>query len=231
MSNVVLNVNHDPALSGFGTDIRGLDRQTLAMCYLWLAHLFAAPPDCDRVASYRRGKLADWIAVLSGPAGFGPQTAQITRVLDSALDDRALAARLGAGHARLFAGAGGPATVSPYESAYFGNGRLFQAPAAEMAALLSAHDLSVDPAMREPADYLPIELALIAHFIASADSAEHAVRERLSGWIPKFCAKCADRDDLGFWAGAAQVLAAILESDPARSLPGHLQTTCQPRRT
>lgn len=220
MNSITPLDDHDLVRSVAGAEIRRLDRQTLALCYHWLAQLFAAPPDHDGVASYRRGELADWIAMLSGPAGFVAQTAPITRVLDMALDDRALAAKLGASHARLFAGAGGPATVSPYESAYFGNGRLFQAPAGEMAAMLAVHDLSVDPATREPADYLPIELTLMAHLIASDDPDEHLFRERLSGWIPGFCAQCVERDGLGFWAGAALVLAALVESDPDRSRSG-----------
>ncbi len=117
---------------------------------------------------------------------------------------------VGSAYGMLFEGIGGPKTVSPYESVHRDGGRLFGAPAAEMEAILAAHDLSVAASAHEAPDHLAVELAAAARLLAEGEPDADAIIERLRGWVPAFAADCAAADSNGFWAGAAAVLIAIV---------------------
>lgn len=136
----------------------------------------------------------------------------MSRALSGEETDRELSARLGKVHAVLFAGLGGPATVSPYESAYSGDGRLFQAPVSEMADLLRRHGVHVSQAWSEAPDHLAVELTLIARLLAGGHGDGADLAGRLRRWLPAFAEQCAARDSSGFWSGAAQVLVALLSA-------------------
>jgi TorA-specific chaperone len=182
----------------------------------WLAALFAAPPPHEFVASHRRGPGAEMLRDLVEDPGFAGGVALLRGALDSAEDDVTVAARLGRRFGLLFEGIGGPETVPPYESAFRRGGawRLFQAPTAEMEALLADLDLSVAMGASMPADHLAIELALTAHLVAVGDeAAAAAMLQRLAEWIPAFADACDAADGDGFWAGAATVLAAVVASE------------------
>ena len=179
----------------------------------WLAALFAAPPTPEFVASHRRGAGAEILRDFAEDAELAQGVALLREALDSADDDAATAARLARGFGLLFEGIGGPHTVPPYESAFRRGGgwRLFQAPTAEMDALLASRDLSVTTGASMPADHLAIELALTAHLAAAGDQAAAAeMLQRLVAWIPAFADACGAADGDGFWAGAAAVLAAVV---------------------
>jgi TorA-specific chaperone len=189
--------------------------QTLADRLNWLAALFAVPPTPECVASYRRGPGAEMLCDLAKDPGLAHGVALLREALDTAADDTTVAGQLGRSFGLLFEGIGGPDTVPPYESAFRPGGtwRLFQAPTAEMDALLAERDLSVSPDSSIPADHLAIELALTAHVAAAGDeAAATAMFERLAGWISAFADACVDADGEGFWAGAATVLAAVVAS-------------------
>jgi TorA specific chaperone len=191
-----------------------------AECFRWLADLFAAPPDLNAVASYRRGAAAVWLDSLMAIPGLGSGLSQMRQVLDSDLGDAELTSSIGLSYGRLFLGIGGPNTVAPYESAQRFGGRLYQAPASEMAGLLRAHDLSISAACSEPADHLAVELALMAHLTATANPAHTALSARLRGWVPQFCELCVRQDRFGFWAGAAKVLSTVvLAYEPTETTP------------
>jgi TorA specific chaperone len=195
-------------------------REHSAECFRWLSDLFAAAPERGVIASYRRGEAAVWLDSLAPNAGLANGLLQMRRVLDQPWDDAELTRRIGVSYGQLFLGIGGPHTIAPYESALRFGGRLYQAPASEMAALLRAHNLSVSTACAEPADHLAIELALMAHLTAIAHPDRMALRERLEGWVPEFAELCARQDKLGFWAGAASVLSAVvLASQSTESIP------------
>ncbi len=167
------------------------------------------------VASHRRGRGSEILCDLAEDPELAHGVALIRKALDGTDDDTTVAARLGRSFGLLFEGIGGPDTVPPYESAFRQGGawRLFQAPTAEMDALLAEQDLSVSPDTSMPADHLAIELALTAHAVAAGDEAAAAAMvQRLAGWIPAFADACVVADDEGFWAGVAAILAAVVAS-------------------
>ncbi|MWP39560.1 hypothetical protein GQY15_18495 [Rhodobacter sphaeroides] len=182
----------------------------------WLAEVFIAPPSAPEIGAYRRGEAAAWLASLAADPDFAPGAAAMRQALAGEGSDEALAARLGTAFNRLFLGFGGRRTVVPCESAWRGNGRLYQAPAAEMQHLLARADLSLGAGCVEPPDHISVELALLSFLLVSGDPGTDAMKERLQGWIPAFCARCLEEDTTGFWGGAARLLTAAVAACPAR---------------
>jgi TorA-specific chaperone len=180
-----------------------------ALCH-WLAGVFINPPSDRDIAAYRRGPAAAWLAMLAGDEILLPGVALMQMALGGDCSDRDLAAHLGAAHARLFSGLGGPSTVAPYESAHSGSRRLYQAPASDMAALLRRHDVHVSAAWAEAPDHLSVELALLARLLATGHPDSAPLLRRLDGWVPQFAADCAVIDRTGYFAGAARALAAMI---------------------
>ena len=188
----------------------GLEADDLAALFTWLSAVFAAPPDGDAIASYRRGPAAAWLSQVASLPGCDQAVAGMRRALEAEVDDAPVAARVGSAYGMLFEGMGGPKTVSPYESVHCDGGRLFGAPAAAMEAILAAHDLSVAVSAHEAPDHIAVELAAAARLLAEGEPDGDAIIERLRGWVPAFAADCAAADANGFWAGAAAVLTAIV---------------------
>ncbi|MBB5048715.1 TorA-specific chaperone [Rhodopseudomonas rhenobacensis] len=188
-------------------------RRNRVLCLEWLASVFAAPPGYDTVVSYRSCELALWLDQLALDPAFSAGIARMQAALDPALDDDTLTARLGIGFGRLFSGIRGRDCIPPYESAFRGDGRLFQVPTAEMEALLVVHNVVIAGGLAEPADHLSVELALLARLIAADHPAARDLQLRIARWVPDFCDTCIARDRLGFWAGAAMVLEAIIDHD------------------
>lgn len=179
-----------------------------AVCH-WLASVFLKPPRDAEINAFRRGTAAMWLDLLAGTAELAPGVALIRSAMTSDASDSDLCARLGAAHTKLFTGAGGPLTVAPYESAYTGNGRLYQEPASEMSALLKQHGLHVDKAWAEAPDHISVELSLLAQLLTTGHQDSAVIAMRLGVWVPEFAASCAARDASGYWSGAAAILAAM----------------------
>lgn len=198
-------MNDLPPPGAFG----GLDPHDLAALTHWLSAIFAAPPDREAVASYRRGPAADWLDAIGLIPECAAGVARMRRALDGDADDARAASEIGAAYGLLFEGVAGPKTVSPYESVHRG-GRLFGEPAAEMEAILAAHDLSVAPAAHEAPDHIAVELAATGRLLAEAEPDAAAMIDRLRGWAPGFAAACIAADSCGFWAGAAEILMTIV---------------------
>jgi len=177
----------------------------------WLAGLFAAAPSSAAVALLRRGEGSALLDELADDRRFASGVAMLRAALAEG-DDAAVTRRLGIAFGRLFLGIGGPATVAPYESAVTCGGRLFQAPTGEMERLLAAHDLSVADRV-EPADHLAIEVALLARLIGEVHPDRRGLVERLAHWVPIFGDLVFDRDDTGFYAGAARLLVLAIECE------------------
>jgi len=188
----------------------GPETDDLVGLFTWLSAVFAAPPDGDAIASYRRGSAAAWLSQVGSLPGCAEGIERMRRALEAEPDDARVAARVGSAYGMLFEGIGGPKTVSPYESVHADGGRLFGAPAAAMDAILAAHDLSVAASAHEAPDHIAVELAAAARLLAEGEPDAEAIIERLRGWAPAFAADCAAADTNGFWAGAAAVLIAIV---------------------
>jgi TorA specific chaperone len=185
----------------------------------WLAGIFVAPPTTDTIVSYREGMGATLLQALVEE----PECAAGVQRMQSALNAEgpaaAIARQFAAAFTQLFTGVGGPKTASLYESAYVGvSGRLFQAPAGDIAKLLRQSDLSTNDAFREPSDHLSIELALLARLIRNdRDHRTEAalLDEHLLVWVPAFADRCREYDRTGFYAGTAQVLTGFLAAQRA----------------
>ncbi len=120
---------------------------------------------------------------------------------------------------KLFMGLGGPRSAPPYESAYTGDGRLFQEPAREMDKLLQQQGLAPSEEFPEAADHLALELSLMEETLRLAGLTEDRndialVRDlhtRLLSWVPNFAGACAAHDPSGFYAEAAKLLLTFLK--------------------
>jgi TorA-specific chaperone len=180
----------------------------------WLAGIFAAPPTTDTIASYREGIGATLFEVLAEEPGCVAGAQRMQSALCAEGSAAAAARAIASAFTQMFDGVGGAKTVSLYESAHVSaSGRLFQAPAGDMEKLLRQSGLSTNDAFREPPDHLSIELALLARLIRQGTSHQlqaALLDDHLLVWVPDFANRCRKSDRTGFYAGAAQVLAAFL---------------------
>jgi TorA specific chaperone len=193
----------------------------------WLAGIFVLPPTTNTIVSYREGMGTALFAAIAEETGCAAGAQRMQSALNAEGSSVGVTRQLAAAYTKLFDGVGGAQTVSLYESAYVSaSGRLFQAASGEMEKLLRQSDLSTEDAFREPSDHLSIELALLAWLIRhDADRQAQAalLDDHLLVWVPAFADRCRQYDLTGFYAGAAQVLAAFLTSQRA-ALP-HGQIT------
>lgn len=182
-------------------DRMALDVTALPLCQ-FLARLFVAPPDEKLLESCRHGPGAQLLADCASDPALAPAASHLaTAVRGSDIVALSRAWTL------LFSGAGGPASVPPYASAY-AEGRLYGAPAARMQAELQRLDMAV--AGSEPPDHVAIQLTVLAELLwrEPPEVAETFRRTELA-WLPGFCGSCITRDPTGFYAGAALLLAAL----------------------
>ena len=192
-----------------------------ALLLRWLADLFASPPTATSVRSLRNG-----LAMLDANGSdqsseFSSGVESMFRCLSMDMDDEALAVFLSIAYGRLFLGIGGPETVPLCESFYRCDGRLFQAPAAEMERLLAAHNYSA--AVKEPADHVSIELALLAILMEAHHPDRIVLNKRLMSWVPLLRDLLVRRDPTGFWSGAAAILTSTIRLSAFRA--GAFQST------
>jgi TorA-specific chaperone len=195
----------------------------------WLAGIFVAPPTADMVANFREEMGETLFEALAEDPGWAAGTQRMRSALNVEGSAAAVARKLSVAFTQLFDGVGGCKTAALYESAHVcASGRLFQAPADDMARLLRQLDVSVDDGFREPPDHLSIELALLARLMRH-DADTQAQAALLDGhllvWVPMFADRCRECDRTGFYAGAAQLLMAFLTAQRA-TLP-HRRTIKQ----
>ncbi|HVI51315.1 MAG TPA: molecular chaperone TorD family protein [Candidatus Sulfotelmatobacter sp.] len=182
-----------------------------AQLYHWLGGLFLQPLNKERIAAHLSGPGAAFLADLEHSPAFRPALTVMTQALRVETCER----NLSQAFSLLFLGVGGPATVPPYESAFTDdNGRLFQRATRRMEDELRRLDLSVDASCAEPPDHLAVELMTMAQLIARDDRAEQArFLDRHLSWISDFTELCGRRDRSGFYAAAAQLLTAFIETE------------------
>jgi TorA-specific chaperone len=201
-----------------------------AALYHWFALAFFAPPVESEVIEMRGGKTQRLLKSLAATPGAATGIDAMCRALASGTP-AGVASTLGAAHARLFYGAGGYASASPYRSVYSSErGLLCQHATAEMERVLRQHRLRLEDKVCEPSDHLSIQLEVmsqLAYRFAEAVEqksstlatlqAEQAdfLSGQLLSWLPDFAKRVAEIDDLGFHAGLARVLVAVLDQDHA----------------
>jgi TorA specific chaperone len=193
-----------------------VDSDWNALIAEWLAGLFLRPLAIETVRSLREGPGA----ALLGALALQPECAvgaRRMRDIVMAGDKPAEVARhLSNEFTLLFDGVGGPRTASPYESAYSGiSARLFQAPTSEMNALLRQADVSISCDVKEPADHLSIELALLGRMMREGAGRRNQfalLDLHLMAFTPMFADKCLKADRTGFYAAAADLMLGFLRA-------------------
>lgn len=201
-----------------------------AALYRWFALVFFAPPTENDVVDMREGKTQRLLCALAAnpDASLGVQA--IGDVLTSGTPAE-VASALGAAHAKLFYGVGGHETASPYRSVYSSErGVLCQQATAEMERVLRQHRLRLEDKVCEPSDHLSIQLEVMAQlalrYVEAATNSSSALTSlqseqaeflstQLLSWLPAFSKRVVEMDDLGFHAGLARALQAVLEQDHA----------------
>jgi TorA-specific chaperone len=182
------------------------DTANLAPLCQLLSRLFVAQPDEALLQSCRQGDDARLLTACQAE----PALALATRHLFDAVA-AADVAMLGRAWTLLFSGAGGPATVAPYASV-FQDGRLYGAATARMHDLLSGLDMSVAADCLEAPDHIAIQLTLLAVLIGQKDfAAADRFRQTELAWVEGFCRLCVIGDPTGFYAGAAELAAAVTQ--------------------
>jgi TorA specific chaperone len=201
-----------------------------AALYHWFARAFFAPPDEIQVVDMREGKTHLLLKSLAATPGAAAGTRAMRRALASGTAG-GVASALGAAHARLFDGVGGYESASPYRSIYSSEqGLLCQHATAEMERVLRQHRLRLEDKVCEPSDHLSIQLEVMSQLACrlaeatelnngtlttlQAEQADFLANQLLS-WLPDFARRLAEIDDLGFHAGLAGVLVAVLDQDHA----------------
>lgn len=200
-----------------------------AALYRWFALAFFSPPSEGDVVDMREGKTQRLLHALAETPGASLGVQVMGEVLTSGTPAE-VASTLGAAHAKLFYGVGGHETASPYRSVYSSErGVMCQQATAEMERVLRQHRLRLEDKVCEPSDHLSIQLETMAQlalrYVESARSSsalaslqsEQAefLNTQLLSWLPAFSRRVVEVDDLGFHAGLATALQAVLEQDHA----------------
>jgi len=201
-----------------------------AALYRWFAMAFFAPPAETEVVDMLEGKTRQLLNSLAAIPGASQGVHAMAEVLASGTPAE-LASTLSCAHARLFYGVGGHETALPYRSIYSSErGLLCQQATTEMERVLRQHRLRLEANVCEPSDHLSIQLEVMAQlalrFVESSQKSSDALANlrgeqkdflsaQLLSWLPEFSRRVVDVDDLGFHAGLATVLLAVLEQDHA----------------
>jgi TorA-specific chaperone len=199
-----------------------------AALYHWFSQLFFAAPTTSDVVNMREGKASHLLNALAASPGANMGIQAMIDVLASDAP-AVVATKLSAAHARLLDGVGGYETAPPYRSVYCSErGVLCQQETAEMERVLRQHRLRIQDNVHEPADHLSIQLEVMAQLaLRLAETApqnagalptlrrEQAdfLNAQLLSWLPAFSRRVVEMDALGFHAGLARALQAVLEQD------------------
>ena len=203
------------------------DTYGLLVAAEWLSGLFIAPLSQQQVMDINAvpGKNAlQWIgAQLGAPA----VAQQLCHILEQETPEN-LTVQLQRRYTALFEGIFRNRAVMPYESAWCGNGpTLGEQSVAEMNAILRDLNVHVSSDCCEPADHLAIELAaLVAALGSDRYSIAADLVRRLQSWSPAFV-EALERQDLeGFYAGAGELLLALLRTaQPVLLMKDHAATS------
>lgn len=191
-------------------EARVTDKPNPSAIWRWLAAIFASPLDDEALAICHAN-----VAFSAGAENctLAPGVRAMREAINALPLGTAGTARLARSYALLFSGAGGPATVAPYESMFAtSDGRLFGEPEARMRALLRELDLHVASGPGEPADHVSIEFAVMAELDEDSGCRADLAR-RLDGWLGDFRDACDVFDETRFYAAAATLAAALARQE------------------
>lgn len=200
--------------------------------YGWLSRVFSRELTVDDVRDYSQGHGRRLLQDLSGDESLGPGAADMLKRFDGDADAADLSRSLAGVYGRLFHGFGGRRSAPPYQSVYESDEGTTHGDAwRRMRLVLQELSLSVPEGFSEPEDHIAVQLAVLSHLCGAAadaaDGGDRAVLERSLdrlrdfliehplAWGPAFAADCQAHSGDGFYAGAARVLAALLEEERA----------------
>ncbi len=181
--------------------------------------LFGAPLEIIDIEAIRRPLDEGPLAQLAAISTIRDGVADLRETVIAQGEPQKGVSELNKAFCKLFMGLGGPRSAPPYESAYTGDGRLYQKPALEMGKLLSKQGLAPSEDFPEAPDHLALELSLMEETLRLAGLTEDKddialirdLHTRLLGWVPNFAGACAAHDPTGFYAKASQLLLTFLK--------------------
>ena len=197
--------------------IAGPDPSALIVAAEWLSGIFIAPMSSQQVAQAGATSGQNALRWMGAQLEATAEAETLCRTLDQD-DSENLAVHLQRRYTALFEGIFRHRAVLPYESAWKGKdgSTLGGESVVEMKAILRALDLHVSTDCCEPPDHLAIELAALAAALREGHNtiAADLVR-RLQDWGPAFTEALTRQDPDGFYAGAGELLLALINEAPA----------------
>ena len=183
----------------------------------WAAGLLLVAPDADGLAAYRTPEGRALLDRLCADAALAPVGATLAGLTAPDADLAAGARRIEMAHSRAFL-MGGFRAIPPYASVWLSpRGLLWQEPARDMARLLAACGLSVDPSTPEPPDHLAIQLNLLAMLIEAETAgtpvpipAAEFARDHMLTWLPMLGDACDRLQDPFLYPDLIRGLTAML---------------------
>ena len=205
-----------------------------AFVYRWLAGVFAREPSLDALETYRSEEGAALLSQLGSEPTLAVLAGELATRTAGEESLQPAVRELAGAFSRLFLSVGGRRSAPPYESAYTSErGLLFQEAVDRVGESLSELGLTLPPGFPEPPDHIAVQLSVMAEMVnrcdglAAGDELEALLRKqhsfletRLMPWVPRFADDCIAFDRTGFYAAAAESLAAFVSSDEARLREG-----------
>lgn len=174
----------------------------------WLSQVFGVPATTEHIEQLTAQPAQDSLRWLGEQLDAQAQVQTLSTLLTRDKPD-ALALHLERRYTALFEGIFRHRAVLPYESAW----RKSDLAIAEMNDILRTLALHVDKNCCEPPDHLAIELAALAQALSEQHYRIAAeLVERLASWVPNFSTALHLQDKDGFYAAAADVLQALLNT-------------------
>jgi TorA-specific chaperone len=197
--------------------IAGPDISALVVAAEWLSGIVITPMSSQQVAQVSATPGQDALRWMGKQLKASAAAEVLRRILDRA-DSENLAVHLQRRYTALFEGIFRHRAVLPYESAWQGEdgSSLGGESVVEMKAVLRALDLHVSADCCEPPDHLAIELAALAAALRGGrDTIAADLVQRLQVWVPAFTEALNRQDSGGFYAGAGNLLLALIREAPA----------------
>nr|WP_299379825.1 molecular chaperone TorD family protein [uncultured Halomonas sp.] len=197
--------------------IDGLDTSALVVAAEWLSGIFIAPMSSQQVAQAGATSGQNALRWTGAQLEASAAAETLCRTLDQD-DSENLAVHLQRRYTALFEGIFRHRAVLPYESAWQGKdgSTLGGESVVEMKAILRALDLHINTVCCEPPDHLAIELAALAAALREGhDTIVADLVRRLKDWVPAFTDALTRQDLDGFYAGAGELLLALIHEASA----------------
>lgn len=199
-----------------------------AEIYWWFSSLFAKELTEKELEAYHSVEIRSFLAGLGENESLKPAVDSLVDALNRLQDREDAQLELAADFCELFLKTEKYGAL-PYASMYIGeSGLLNDKPAEEMEKLMAEFGVQVDENLKEPADYLAVELDFLGNMIIRSNELEQEkhmeeafvkqndfIQQQLMSWLPQFSDKCKKFDEFGFYSSVAKLLVAFCKLDSA----------------